>query len=142
MAQSEEILWDILTIMEGNNSIIESKSGDIEAENEVKNAYGVHNLKAVLLLKYLPADIEDTIYFMKHRDYLNLEKHGYGQIALLEMFTLTEKALSVYEDQLLPKEEEKAFKESLWKIEPEYYGIGPNLKAWKRAWKKFFNRRK
>ena len=43
---------------------------------------------------------------------------------------------------LLPKEEEKAFKESLWKIEPEYYGIGPNLKAWKRAWKKFFNRRK
>lgn len=135
MPQSEEILWDILEIMTRRVSSWESKFGDSVSRSKVEIECGVHQLKAELVLKYLPADIEDTVYFMKYRGYLSTQ--GVGVMREIS-YSLTEKALAVYDEHVLPVEEAHAFKESLWKIEPEYYGIGPNLKAWK----KWFLRRK
>jgi hypothetical protein len=81
-------------------------------------------------LKYRPEDIEDTIYFMKHRGYL--ETHGYG-FAPEMVYSLTEKALDVAQSQKLPEEEEKAFQESLWDINPKIHGMGPN---WREGWRR------
>ena len=137
MAQSEDVLWEILGLMRNHTTGWTSNIVGHEQHTEIKNGYAVSRLKAVLVLKFLPGDIEDTIYFMKHREYLIT--HGQGIIMPELVYSLTDKAISVCDSQTLPDDEKEAFKESLWKIEPKFYGIGPNLKAWKKKifeWKK------
>jgi hypothetical protein len=52
------------------------------------------------------------------------------------VFGLTEKALELVQSRKLPEEEEKAFKESLWDINPKLYGVGPNWREGLRRIKK------
>lgn len=134
MAQSEDILWEILKLMRGHTAGWTITIMDKPNHHEVENGYSVSQLKAHLVLKYLPSDIEDTIYFMKHREYLT--EHGQGIMMPEIAYSLSEKAISVFDQKKLPSDEKAAFKESLWKIEPKFYGIGPNLKAWKKIFKR------
>ena len=136
MAQNEKVLWDILNRLNGNKVIMATTTkGQEPTESAVENAFPVGNLKGELVLKHRPEDIEDTIYFMKHREYL--ETHGYG-FAPEMVYSLTEKAVGVARSQKLPEEEEKAFQESLWDINPKIYGMGPN---WREGWRRFKKRR-
>ena len=136
MAQNEKVLWDILNRLNGNNwTMATTIVGQEPTESVVENAFAVGTLKGALVLKYRPEDIEDTIYFMKHRGYLEI--HGYGLMAPEMVYSLTEKALDVARSQKLPEEEEKAFQESLWDINPKFYGMGPN---WREVWKRFKKR--
>ncbi len=109
-----------------------------ETQNhKLENAYSINQLKTKLVLRYLPSDIEDTFYFMEHRGYLLI--HGQGMINPKIAYTMTEKAITVFDQQKLPEDEREAFKESLWNIEPKFYGVGPNLSAWKeliKRWRK------
>ena len=100
----------------------------------IENAIVAGLLKGELVLKHRPEDIEDTIYFMKHRRYL--KTHGYGIAAPELAYGLTDKALEVVQSQKLPDEEEKAFQESLWDINPKVYGFGLNMREWIRRFKK------
>ena len=101
----------------------------------IEHAFSVGELKGELVLKFIPADIEDTIYFLKHRGYL--EHHGYG-FAPEMVYSLTDKAVEVFEQHQLPEEEQKAFKEALWDIKPNWYGMGPNLPEIMKRVKKLF----
>jgi len=135
MAQNEDVLWDILKLLHGNKSGWTKEIDGKKTRTNIENGFAVTSLKGELVLKYLPQDIEDTIYFMKHRSYLMT--HGIGALINPEaVYSLTEKALSVSEEQKLPLEEIKAFEESLWNIEPKLYGIGPNIKGWKKKFSK------
>ena len=136
MAQNEKVLWDILNHLTGKKVIMATTTiGQEPTESTVENAFSVGKLKGELVLKHRPEDIEDTIYFMKHREYL--ETHGYGLMAPEMIYSLTEKALEVAQSQELPEEEEKAFQESLWDINPKVYGMGLN---WQEAWRRFKKR--
>lgn len=130
MAQSEKVLWEILSLMHENTAGWTITVADKPKHHEVENSYAVSHLKSQLLLKFLPSDIEDTIYFMKHREYIII--HGQGLIIPEIAYSMTEKAISVFNNKELPEEEKEAFKESLWNIEPKVYGMGPNLSAWKK----------
>ena len=139
MPQKKEIVWDVLKLLNGN-SIIRSTEikGQPPTETTVENAYIIAKLKGELVLKYLPNDIQDTIYFLKNRSYLLI--HGQGLIAPELLFSLSDKALQVIRDNKLPDEEEKAFEEGLWNFEPNFYGVGPNVsEGWKRI-KKIFGK--
>ena len=122
MAQNEEALWEILTLLKGHDSGWTTSSAGQDQHTKIENGYPVGGLKGRLVLKFLPVDIEDTIYFMKHRDYLVI--HGQGMIMPEAVYSLTEKAISVLETKQLPKVEKEAFRESLWNIEPKLYGMG------------------
>ena len=137
MAQNEKVLWDILNRLNGNNVTMTKTILDHEpTESVVENACAVGKLKGELVLRHRPEDIEDTIYFMKHLEYL--ETHGYGLMAPEMIYSLTEKALEVAQSQELPEEEEKAFQESLWDINPKFYGMGLN---WREGLRRFQRRR-
>lgn len=130
MAQNERIVWDILNRLDGHTINMSTSFGSEETK-PVHNAYGVGQLKGQLVLRYKPDDIEDTIYFMKHRGYLI----GHGFSMMPEMvFSLTEKALEVARSEKLPSEEEKAFEEHLWDFSnPKIYGVGFNARElWRR----------
>lgn len=71
---------------------------------------------------------------MKHRGYLLI--HGQGMIAPEMIYSLSDKAVDVFESETLPEEEEEAFQEALWDIKPKLYGVGPNLREWKKRWQK------
>lgn len=136
MAQNEKVLWDILNQLNGKKMVmVQTIAGQEPKESTVENAFAVGKLKGELVLKYRPEDIEDTIYFMKYRGYL--ENHGYGLMAPEMVYSLTEKALEVARSQKLPEEEEKAFQESLWDINPKIYGMGPN---WREGWRRLKKR--
>ena len=137
LAQKEDVLWDILTYLNGNTAHWTITLLDKPQNHEQKNGMGVANLKSELVLKHLPTDIEDTIYFMKHRNYLRT--HGQGMVMPELVYSLTEKGVEVAKAKELPEEEKVAFKESLWKIEPNFYGVGPSIPAWKKMFKKLFN---
>lgn len=135
MPQKEEILWDILRLMHGHAASWTSTFGEKEpVTHTYKNSYGITQLKGKLILKYLPDDIEDTIYFMWNREYL--QKHGQGMLNPNILYSLQDKALSVIEQNKLPKEEEIAFRESLWEIKPKLWGMGINLPEFIRRIKK------
>jgi len=105
--------------------------GQETQDHTINNAYSIGGLKGKLVLKYIPGDIEDTIYFLFNREYLVL--HGRGSIAPEQAYSLTEKAIEVFQKKQLPLEEENAFKEALWDLKPNFYGMGPNLpEVWKR----------
>ena len=136
MAQNEKVLWDILNRLNGNNVTMTTTTVGQEPTNSVvENALAVGKLKGELVLKHRPEDIEDTIYFMKHREYL--DNHGYA-FAPEMVYSLTEKGLDVAQSQKLPEEEEKAFQESLWDINPKFYGMGLN---WREGLRRFQRRR-
>ena len=135
MAQSENILWDILNLMRGQTFHWDVSVGNNTNHNKVENCRGISYIKSQLVLKYLPPDIEDTIYFMKYRNYLIV--HGQGMIMPELAYSMTEKAITVFDEKEIPIDEKEAFKESLWNIEPKLYGIGPNITAWKKLMKKF-----
>ena len=135
MAQSEDILWEILNIMYEHKSGWTSEGQGKVHKTEIDNAHTIKDLKGKLVLKFIPQDIEDTIYFMKHRNYIGI--HGHGTFEFV--YSLTDKAIEVYKKQLLPEDEREAFKSSLWTIEPKIYGMGPNIKGWKKEWKKIIN---
>lgn len=136
MAQNEKVLWDILNLLDCKKMIMaKTIKGQEPKESAVENAFAVGKLKGELVLKHRPEDIEDTIYFMKHRGYL--ETHGYGLIAPEMVYSLTEKALDVAQSRKLPEEEEKAFQESLWDINPKIYGMGSN---WREGWRRLKKR--
>lgn len=136
MAQNEEVLWGILNLLNGANvTMTRTTKGHEPNVSTVENAFAVAKLKGQLVLKHRPEDIEDTIYFMKHREYL--ETHGYGLVAPEMVYSLTEKAIEVAQSQKLPEEEGKAFQESLWDINPKIYGMGPN---WREGWRRLKNR--
>ncbi len=135
MPQNEKVLWEILSLMHSNTTGWTNKiSGQEPVENKIENGFGIHALKGRLVLKYRPDDIEDTIYFMWHRNYL--AKHGQGMINPDIAYSLSEKALEVIKQGKLPEDEEHAFKESLWDIKPKLWGMGPNLSEWLRRAKK------
>lgn len=135
MAQNEQILWDVLQLLHGRSHGFEVQTKDQQpAAQMIEHAFPVGKLKGELALKYIPADIEDTIYFLKHRDYLKI--HGLGLIVPEMMYSMTEKAVAVFEERQLPKEEQKAFEEALWNIKPSLYGMGPNLPEFKKRAKK------
>ena len=129
MAQNEDTLWEILDLLHGNQSGWTSDIGGNKQRTDIENGYAVSLLKGRLVLKYLPQDIEDTIYFMKHREYL--VTHGQGIIMPEAVYSLTDKAIAIHESKILPEEEQAAFKDALWNIEPKLYGVGPNIKGWK-----------
>ena len=136
MAQNEKVLWDVLSRLNGHNVIMEmATKGREPQQSTVENAFPIGKLKGELVLKYRPDDIEDTIYFMEYREYL--VKHGYGLFAPEMVYSLTEKAVEVAQSQKLPEEEEEAFQESLWDINPKIYGMGPN---WREGWRRFRKR--
>jgi hypothetical protein len=139
VAQNEDALWDILELLHGNDSGWTAEIAGREHRTDIENGYAVTSLKSRLVLKYLPSDIEDTIYFMKSRDYLIV--HGQGMIMPEAVYSLSEKAISVYMSRELPEEERQAFKNKLWNIEPKLYGVGPNIKGWKKWWSKLRKRR-
>ncbi len=132
MAQNEDALWEILNLMYENMSGWTSDIGGRKKRTDIENGFGVSPLKGRLVLNFLPQDIEDTLYFMKHRDYLMT--HGQGMIMPEAVYSLTDKGISVYRSKSLPEEEKEAFKEALWNLEPKLYGIGPNLKGWMKKW--------
>jgi len=108
MAQNENVLWDMLRLLHGHSatSRFEEKGQDTQ-EDTINNAYTIGGLKGRLVLKYKPEDIEDTIYFLKNREYL--VTHGRGLIAPEQIYSLTEKAIEVFQNKKLPQEEENAF---------------------------------
>lgn len=130
MAHNEDSLWEILILLYRYKSGWMSKIGEQIQSTDFENGPRVSALKSKLVLNFLPEDIEETIYFMKHRKYLNV--HGQGTIMPEAVYSLTEKAISVYENKKRPEEEIRAFKESLWNIEPKLYAMGPNIKGWKK----------
>ena len=136
MAQNEKVLWDILSRLNGHDIIMKlAIKGQAPQQSTIENAFAIGKLKGELVLKYRPDDIEDTIYFMENREYL--VKHGYGTFAPEMAYSLTEKALEVAQSQKLPEEEEKAFQEALFDINPKFYGMGPN---WREVWRRFRKR--
>ena len=135
MAQKENIIWDILELLFGHNITMSQQQRDQDpVKSRVENAYSIGGLKGELVLRHSPQDIEDTIYFMKNREYL--VEHGYGMMGPAMACSLSEKAIKVWKEKLLPAEEQTAFKESLWDINPKLYGIGPNWKEMTRRLRK------
>ena len=132
MAQNEDTLWDILGLLDGHHIRMPEKLGDPKKQIVLKNTYEIKLLKSELVLRHTPQDIEDTIYFMKHREYLT--NFGYRAMWPEAALILTEKALKVRHEGQLPDEERKAFQEVLWDISrPKIYGIGFNFgELWRR----------
>jgi hypothetical protein len=140
MAQNEQILWDVLGLLFGHSvEWTTQTAGNEPNSHTIENAFAAATLKGELVLRYIPADIEDTIYFLKYREYLVV--HGHGLMLPEYVYSLTEKAIEVHVNRQLPEEEEKAFQESLWEIKPRVYGIGPNLPEFLKRWRKLFSRK-
>jgi hypothetical protein len=137
MAQQEQALWDTLKLTYGHTSGWETTVLEKEpTKTVVENGISSSKLKAELVLKYKPSDIEDTIYFMEHRGYFLI--HKAGAFSGLMVYGLTDKALKVLSDGVLPKEEQIAFREALWDIKPRVWGVSLNLPEIMRRGKKLF----
>ena len=135
LPQKEKILWDALSLMYKQDvTVTTTYMGEEPKKKVVKNAIGVVDLKGRLVLKYIPADIEDTIYLLKNRDYLITEKTGNGGYDFV--YSLTDKAIKVASSQKLPTDEEVAFKEALWDINPGIWGVRLNVAEMFRRGKK------
>ena len=93
MPQSEDILWDVLKLMRGHTFHWDVTVGGNTNHSEIENGRAVSYLKSQLILKYFPSDIEDTIYFMKYRNYLMV--HGQGMIMPEIAYSMTEKAIGI-----------------------------------------------
>ena len=131
MPAREPILWDVLDLMRNRNTSVSLRITDMQFEDEYENAVSIGALKRILVLTYLPADIEDTLYFLEHRGYLNV--HGRGLAAPKMVYSMTSKAIEVHSTKSLPGEERAAFDEALWDLRPGYAGIGFNLReGWRR----------
>lgn len=140
MAQQEQALWDAIDLMLGRTSGWTTTSlGKEPVETTIENGIGVNQLKAALVLKYKPEDIEDTVYFMKYRGYLVV--HGAGVFNPEYVYSLSDKALEVASKGELPQEEQKAFNEALWSISPSMWGIRPNIPELMRRSKKLLSKR-
>jgi hypothetical protein len=141
VAQKESVLLDALRLMRGNRNGWTVQMLDKDpAEHMFEDAVHVAKLRGELVLKYRPDDIEDTIYFMKHRGYI--EVHGQGMAAPELVYSLTDKARMVADSGHLPSEEEAAFREALWDIKPKLWGMGPNLPEWLKRSRKLIEKRK
>lgn len=136
MAQNEDTLWDILRLLDGHHITMPEKLHEPEKRVPLENAYEIKVLKGELVLRHAPQDIEDTIYFMKHRGYLT--SFGYKAMWPEAALILTDKAQKVSREQKLPEDEETAFHESLWDIsKPKVYGMGFNFgELWRRIKKR------
>ena len=139
MAQQEQTLWDTLELMHGRiGGWTTTEPNKEPTKKVVKNGIDAGSLKKELVLKYRPSDIEDTIYFMEHRDYFSI--HSSGVFTGLIVYGLTDKALGVLRDGVLPKEERTAFREALWDLKPRIWGVSPNIPEIVRRAKKVFKK--
>jgi hypothetical protein len=137
MPQNENVLWDVMRLLHGHSVTMGwAREDEEEKPSPIENAFAVGKLKGELVLKHTPADIEDTIYFLKHREYL--VTHGMGMVWPEAVYSLTDKAIDVFKRGELPKDEQKAFAEALWEIKPRFYGVGPNLPAMVRWMRRRF----
>ena len=136
MPQNEKVLWEILELLCGKTTQMAKGYQNREETVEIENAYPVEQLKGVLVLRYPPQDIDDTIYFMKYRGYI--KNHGYGLMLPEVVYSLSEKALEANSTRVLPEDEEQAFREALWDVgTPKLYGMGFNLgELWRRTKKR------
>ena len=137
MAQNEKTLWDILNLLNGKRIAVAKHFNKPEDKKILNNAAETRALKGNLVLRHAPQDIEGTIYFMKHRGYL--DNFGYGILLPEVAMFLTDKALNVIREEKLPEDEEKAFQQALWDItNPKFYGMGFNFgELWRRTKKRF-----
>jgi len=137
MAQNEKTLWEILNLLKGKQIAVAKQFNTPEDKQILENAAKTRDLKGDLVLRNAPQDIEDTIYFMKHRGYL--DNFGYGILLPEVVVFLTDKALGVMREGKLPEDEEKAFQQALWDIsKPKVYGMGFNFgELWRRTKKRF-----
>ena len=127
MAQQEQALWDTLELMLGRLSGWTTTEPNKEPiETKIENGIEEGQLRGELVLKYKPDDIEDTIYFMKYRQYFKIHYAGGGRGAWV-VYSLSDKALEVARGGKLPEEEQRAFREKLWNLEPSMWGVSPNI---------------
>lgn len=139
MPQRENVLWDVLGLMNGHQVTETTRILDKPPTvNMYDNAYSVTEMKGILVLSHSPRDIEDTLCFMEHRSYFKI--HIDRLLPYLPIFCLSDKAMEVVQSKSLPEEEEKAFQESLWNVDPKLYGVGPNWREAMRRLKKLQNK--
>jgi DNA-binding PadR family transcriptional regulator len=82
-------------------------------------------LEKELVLRYNKAQIEDSLYFLEKRGYLN--KHGFVNFTLVA-YELTPQAIDVLEKGEFTEEEQRAFEEALFDIkQPGWFGMKFNL---------------
>lgn len=143
MALNEDVLWIVLELMHNRSDtwtlrILTDPDSPFESTTTEDHSMTVANLKKTLVLQYRPADIDDTVRFLKTRGYLL--PHGYGIAAPEMAYSLSPKAINVLDRRTLPYDEQRAFDERILEAEkPEIYGIRLNLpELWKRAkaWRK------
>ena len=116
MAISEKICWRVLESAKGRSVSIDWSSPSKKLQGPlIENATCIAELKKELMLHYCKQDIEDSIYFLEKRGYLDVPRMA---------FSLTEKAVRALEAGSFSKEEEKAFSEVLIHlIKPRWMGV-------------------
>ena len=113
MALNEQVFWHVLELMRGRSCswTIEIQGEPIMPTNTQENAIAVTDLKSQLVLRFSRADIEDTIYFLTSRSYVNI--HRQGAIGPDIAYCLSNKAIDVLQNKQLPGEEQRAFEENI-----------------------------
>lgn len=143
MAQQEQALWDTLGLMLGRGSgwttTTPTRPNEEPIKKRIENGISDSELRGALVLKYKPADVEDTIYFMKYREYFYIDKAGGCSLVV---YSLSDKALEVASSGKLPEDERKAFRDELWNIKPGMWGFSANLPEIMKRVKNFLAQRK
>jgi hypothetical protein len=135
MPISEDLCWKVLKRAKGESVLNKWLKGDkSDDESVITNAVPLFVLEKELVLKYVKAEIEDSLYFLEKRGYII--RHGFQGFTRV-VFQLSNSALEALEKGEFTKEEQEAFKEALFDIyTPGWLGMTFNLGELFRRFKK------
>lgn len=111
MSVREQVCWIVLESAHNQTINMRQKlQGHDEQVSPVENGVGIGELKKKLVIRYSKNEIEDSLYFLEQRGYL--QHHGFGLISPRLAYSLTQKALDTIERGTFEDEEIVAFDQS------------------------------
>jgi DNA-binding PadR family transcriptional regulator len=138
MPISEELCWKALKMAQDNYVFKSWLKGNEKELGNIENAIPLFVLEKELVLKYTKSQIEDSLYFLRKRQYFIV--HGIQGLTRV-VYQLSESGLDVLKKGSFLPEEQAAFSESLFDIkQPGWLGLKFNLGESHRRIKKLFRR--